>query len=211
MESPPLHPSSSFFLPSPPRLPSVHGINCVHFNYDLISEERWGGSTGGCSTGMAVCVRGCVSGGHDLRTGCYWVSVVPPRPWPLLSSNSPPPPEDPQVHMHTKTHTHTHLKPPVRHASLTHPVLPTVHLYPSLFFPVFSNVSSLCFFFSPSSATCPTMASGVSAGVLTPLLGSRFQLRLKSEGTPTVASSRRSSEQCPLQQQCLTSTFQHFL
>lgn len=148
MESPPLHPSSSFFLPSPPRLPSVHGINCVHFNYDLISEERWGGSTGGCSTGMAVCVRGCVSGGHDLRTGCYWVSVVPPRPWPLLSSNSPPPPEDPQVHMHTKTHTHTHQKPPVRHASLTHPVLPTVHLYPSLLFPVFSNVSSLCFFLS---------------------------------------------------------------
>lgn len=108
MESLFFPPKSSFFLPSPPRLPRVHGVNCVHFNYDLISEERWGAPRGGWSTGMPLCMCGfgwIVSRGHDLRTGCYWVSVVPPRPWPSLSSNNPPPPEDPQVHMHTNTHT----------------------------------------------------------------------------------------------------------
>lgn len=31
-------PSSSFFPLSPSLHPRVHGVNCVHFNYDLISE-----------------------------------------------------------------------------------------------------------------------------------------------------------------------------
>ena len=108
---------------------------------------------------MCVCVRvmACaavdglwvVSWGHDLRMDCYWVSVVPPKPWPSLSSNGPPPPEDPLVHTHTHTHTHTRIS---RHRTPCFinapPLLPTVHLYPSLFFPVFSNLCSLCFLLS---------------------------------------------------------------
>lgn len=146
MESLFFPPSSSFFLPSPPRLPRVHGINCVHFNYDLISEERWGTPRGGWSTGMPLCVCGfgwIVSRGHDLRTSCYWVSVVPPRPWPSLSSNSPPPPEDPQVHMHTNTHTP--ISSPRTPCFINAPRTSHCASLPLPIFPVFSSVSSLCF------------------------------------------------------------------
>lgn len=179
MESLFFPPSSSFFSPSPTRPPRARGVNCVHFNYDLISGG-WGGRVG--SAGELVCwhasVCACMCGsvcdhmcgcgwvvcrGHNLRTGCYWVSVVPPESQSSLSSNDPPPPEDP------RTHTHEHKsQATLRHASLMHPLLSLCFLTLPPLFPSVFHLAQFVFFFSPSSATCPPTASGENAGVLTP-------------------------------------------
>lgn len=135
---------------------------------------------------------------------------VPPRPWPSLSSNSPPPPEDPQVHMHTNRHTPI-LNPRTpcfinapRTSHCASPPLPSVP-------PLFSNVSLYVFFFSPPSATYPPMASGGSAGALTPSTGTKFQLRQESEGTPTVTSTWSPPDPYPPRKECLAETMRHVL
>lgn len=70
------------------RIPASHSVNCVHFNYDLISEERSAGR-GGLRVGWGAllvpwhappcecCCDWIVSRGHDPSTGCHWASRVP--------------------------------------------------------------------------------------------------------------------------------------
>lgn len=82
--------------------------------------------------------------GHNLRTGCYWVSVVLPEPQPSLSSNDPLPPEDPRAHTHEHKSQAT-----LRHASLMHPLL-------SLCFLTLPPLFSQCF---PSCLVCVVLLS----------------------------------------------------
>lgn len=95
-------------------------------------------------TCMAVDGLWVVCRGHNLRTGCYWVSVVPPGPQPSLSSNDPLPPEDP--HTHTRTQISSHPTPCFINAS------PASHCVSLPLLPLFSQ----CF---PSCQVCVFLLS----------------------------------------------------
>lgn len=66
----------------------------------------------------------------------------------------------------------------------TPPKLPTVHLYPSLFFPVFSNLSPLCFFLSPLQCNMSTHGQRGECWCVNPFTGVQIPETPKLRGDP---------------------------
>lgn len=93
-------------------------------------------------------------------------------------------PHHQKIHKYTCTQIHTHpSQAPVRHASLTHPVLPTVHLYPSLFFQCFPTCL-VCVFLPSFQCNMSTHGQRGECWCVNPFTGVQIPATPKVRGDP---------------------------